>query len=170
MICASQAPLTGVCYAAARRQRTELGQATRVARMLQPGLDNASVQEMGKACSSHPVRSALYGLGVVDVHEKLTHESLHNHNLGVTPMVVHIIVSRVRGASRGGPARRPRQRARLVRTSCRHTSQSRPRASSVPCAHHHMPCMYTQLEAIMSGKVAKKTLRTMNDILREMPA
>lgn len=41
--------------------------------------------------STHSMQSAFYGLGVVDIHEKLTHEKLHNNSLGVTRLVLRLI-------------------------------------------------------------------------------
>lgn len=44
-----------------------------------------------KDYSAHVIESAFWGLGVVDVHEKIMHESLHNNHLGVSPAIVRML-------------------------------------------------------------------------------
>lgn len=53
--------------------------------------DSKTAHTISTEFSTHPVHSAFWGLGVVDVHEKLTHEKLHNSSLGVTKLVLKTI-------------------------------------------------------------------------------
>jgi len=47
---------------------------------------------LGKKWSTHPVASGLYGLpGVVDIHEKIPHETMHSNSLGFTLKIVEAI-------------------------------------------------------------------------------
>lgn len=45
---------------------------------------------MCKSISTHPIKTAFWGLGAVDIHEKLMHETLHNNHLGVSPALIRM--------------------------------------------------------------------------------
>lgn len=64
--------------------------------------DRARAVELSKQSSTHPVVSAFWGLGAVDVHRKFTHEVLHNHSLGVSPLIVDLIHQWARSTLREG--------------------------------------------------------------------
>lgn len=53
--------------------------------------DTRTANEISTVFSTHPVLSSFWGLGVVDIHEKITHEKLHNNSLGVTKLVLRVI-------------------------------------------------------------------------------
>jgi len=53
--------------------------------------DTKTASKLSTKFSTHAVTSAFWGLGVVDFHEKITHEKLHNNILGVTRLVLRLI-------------------------------------------------------------------------------
>eukprot|EP00967_Tisochrysis_lutea_P028687 scaffold33456_cov15-Tisochrysis_lutea.AAC.2 len=75
------------------RMRTELHQRQIVTAMKYATANNktAEAKRLGSKYSTHPVYSAVHDLGVVDIHEKMTHEKLHNNSLGVTRLVLRVI-------------------------------------------------------------------------------
>eukprot|EP00967_Tisochrysis_lutea_P117610 scaffold190319_cov18-Tisochrysis_lutea.AAC.1 len=53
--------------------------------------DNHTSSKLSTRSSTHPVFSSFWGLGIVDIHEKITHKKLHNNSLGVTRTVLRVI-------------------------------------------------------------------------------
>lgn len=52
--------------------------------------ETAEAKRLSSKYATHPVLPAFHDLGVVDIHEKMTHEKLHNNSLGVTRLVLRV--------------------------------------------------------------------------------
>jgi hypothetical protein len=53
--------------------------------------DSKAASDLSSRTSTHALPSSFWGLGAVDIHEKITHEKLHNNSLGVTKLVLRVI-------------------------------------------------------------------------------
>jgi len=76
-----------------RRPRYELLHRQIVTAILDAKANNqlAEAKRLSSKYATHPVYPAFHDLGVVDIHEKMTHEKLHNNSLGVTRLVLRVL-------------------------------------------------------------------------------